>query len=109
MVRISDGRMSGTGYGTVILHVSPETADNGPIGLVEDGDFIELNIPNRSLTLCITDEEMALRKAKRTPFVPATPRGYVNLFVNHVEQAHLGADLDFLKGKSGSKVLRDSH
>ena len=109
MVRISDGRMSGTGYGTVILHVSPESAAGGPLNWVENGDFIELDLNNRSIHWEVSDEELEKRKISN-PFVPLKQkRGYVGLFIDRVEQAHEGADFDFLKGGSGSKVTRDSH
>ena len=101
--------MSGTGYGTVVLHVSPEAADGGTLGLVQNGDFIALNVTERTLNLEVSDEELAKRRAVYQPQVLSIHRGYVNLYINHVEQAHLGADLDFLKGKSGSTVTRDSH
>ena len=109
IVRISDGRMSGTGYGTVILHVSPESAIGGPLGLVQNGDKIALDVPNRTLNLLISDEEMAARKAAFQPLAPVYERGYVNLFLDKVNQAHEGVDFDFLKGSSGSEVKRDSH
>jgi len=109
MVRISDGRMSGTGYGTVILHVSPESAAGGPLNWVENGDFIELDLNNRSIHWEVSEEELAKRKIAY-PFIPVSQiRGYVGLFIDRVEQAHVGADFDFLKGGSGSKVTRDSH
>ncbi len=109
MVRISDGRMSGTGYGTVILHVSPESAAGGPLNWVENGDFIELDLNNRSIHWEVSDEELSQRKLAN-PIVPVKQiRGYVGLFIDRVEQAHVGADFDFLKGGSGSKVTRDSH
>jgi L-arabonate dehydrase len=109
MVRISDGRMSGTAYGTVILHVSPESAIGGNLALVENGDMIELNVEARMIHLHVSDEELASRRKnwKQPPVI--AERGYVNLYVNHVQQADKGADLDFLVGKSGSKVTRDSH
>ncbi|MCO5236740.1 MAG: dihydroxy-acid dehydratase [Chitinophagaceae bacterium] len=109
MVRISDGRMSGTGFGTVVLHVSPEAAVGGNFSVLQDGDMITLDVENRLLHADITEEELNRRKANRkTPPSPYN-RGYVSLYVQHVEQAHLGADLDFLKGSSGSRVSRDSH
>ena len=109
MVRISDGRMSGTGYGTVILHVSPESAAGGPLNWVENGDFIALDLNNRSINWEVSEEELAKRKISQ-PFIPVKQiRGYVGLFIDRVEQAHVGADFDFLKGGSGSKVTRDSH
>jgi L-arabonate dehydrase len=108
MVRISDARMSGTAYGTVVLHTSPEAAAGGPLALVRNGDMIELNVPERKLHLEVSDEELAVRRAAWVP--PEKPvRGYAQLYVNHVQQAHLGADLDFLVGKSGAAVPRDSH
>ncbi|TLV00749.1 IlvD/Edd family dehydratase [Dyadobacter luticola] len=109
MIRISDGRMSGTGFGTVVLHVSPEAAVGGTLALVQDGDIIELDVENRRLNLEVSPEELARRKALWKPLDLGYNRGYVNLHINHVLQAHEGADLDFLKGGSGDKVTRDSH
>ncbi len=109
MIRISDGRMSGTGFGTVVLHVSPEAALGGNFSVVEHGDLITLNVEERSLHLHVSDEVLAQRKAQRQPPAPAAERGFVNLYINSVEQAHLGVDFNFLKGKSGSVLLRDSH
>jgi dihydroxy-acid dehydratase len=109
MVRISDGRMSGTGFGTVVLHVSPETAAGGPLAWVKNGDLIELDVVGRSLSLLVSEEELADRKSKWKPAHMMAARGYVQLYQQHVQQAHLGADLDFLAGGSGSKVSRDSH
>lgn len=109
MVRISDGRMSGTGFGTVVLHVSPEAAVGGTLALVQDGDIIELDVANRRLHLEVSDEELERRKAYWKPLEMGYNRGYVNLHINHVMQAHEGADLDFLRGGSGDKVTRDSH
>jgi L-arabonate dehydrase len=109
IIRISDGRMSGTGYGTVVLHVSPESAIGGPLALVQNGDMIELNVPNRTLNLLISEEEMANRKAAFQPTKLPYERGYVNLFLDKVNQAHEGVDFDFLQGSSGSEVKRDSH
>lgn len=109
MLRISDGRMSGTGFGTVVLHVSPEAAKGGTLALVKDGDLIALDVENRTLQLLVDDEELAKRRAEWTPSHPTVTRGYVQLYQQHVQQAHLGADMDFLKGCSGSKVTRDSH
>ena len=108
MVRVSDARMSGTAYGTVVLHTSPEAAAGGPLALVRNGDMIALDVPNRSLHLDVSDEELARRRTEWQ--APPTPdRGYYKLYVDHVQQAHLGADLDFLVGKSGAAVPRDSH
>ena len=109
MVRISDGRMSGTGFGTVILHVSPESAAGGPLNWVQNGDFIALDLDNRSLNWEVSEEELNQRKID-SPFVPSPHiRGYIGLFIDRVEQADKGADFDFLKGGSGSVVSRDSH
>jgi L-arabonate dehydrase len=108
MVRISDGRMSGTAYGAVVLHVSPEAAAGGPLALVQTGDMIELDVEARRLHLEVSDEELERRRALWTK--PASPlRGYVKLYVDHVLQADQGADLDFLVGSSGAPVPRDSH
>jgi dihydroxy-acid dehydratase len=109
MVRISDGRMSGTGFGTVVLHASPEAAMGGNFSVIQDGDLITLDVPNRTLTVDVTQEELERRKQERQAAPPITDRGYVSLYCNHVQQAHLGADMDFLVGKSGDKVTRDSH
>jgi L-arabonate dehydrase len=109
MVRISDGRMSGTGFGTVVLHVSPEAAVGGVLALVQDGDIIELDVENRKLNLEVSDEELEERRKLWKPLDMGYNRGYVHLHINHVTQAHEGADLDFLRGGSGDKVTRDSH
>jgi dihydroxy-acid dehydratase len=109
MVRISDARMSGTAYGTVVLHVSPESSVGGTLALVKTGDIIELNVEKRSLTLLVTEEELQKRRSVWTAPEPSTERGYVSMFVKHVEQADKGCDFDFLKGGSGSVVLRDLH
>lgn len=109
MVRISDGRMSGTGFGTVVLHASPEAALGGNFAVVKTGDMIALDVPNRTLTLQVPEEELAVRRANWKPTVVFETRGYVHLYQTHVQQAHLGADLDFLQGSSGSNVTRDSH
>ncbi|MDZ7890631.1 MAG: IlvD/Edd family dehydratase [Rhodoferax sp.] len=108
MVRISDARMSGTAYGTTVLHTSPEAAAGGPLAVVQNGDMIELNVPERKLHLEISDEELARRLALwKSPEKPK--RGWYKLYVETVQQAHLGADLDFLVGGSGAAVPRDSH
>jgi len=110
MVRISDGRMSGTAYGTVVLHVSPESAIGGVLALVENGDWIELDVEGRRLHLDVSDEKLEERRAKWVrPELPRTNRGYVHLYIQHVQQADKGADMDFLVGGSGSEVSRDSH
>lgn len=108
MVRISDARMSGTAYGTVVLHVSPEAAAGGPLALVRDGDMIELDTAGRRLHLDVPEEELARRRAEwKAPEKPL--RGWYRIYVEHVQQAHLGADLDVLVGGSGAAVPRDSH
>ncbi|NBC66747.1 MAG: dihydroxy-acid dehydratase [Bacteroidetes bacterium] len=109
MVRISDGRMSGTAYGTAFLHASPESYTGSVLALVETGDMIEVDVKNRRLHLDVSDEELERRKENWNPPPHEFDRGYVNLYIEHVEQAHLGADLDFLVGKSGSEVKRESH
>ncbi|MFM9908174.1 MAG: IlvD/Edd family dehydratase [Chitinophagaceae bacterium] len=109
MVRISDGRMSGTGFGTVILHASPEASAGGNFAVVENGDEISLDVMNRSLQLHVAETEMSKRKLQWKSKAADPGRGYISLYVRHVEQSHLGADMDFLKGRSGSIVTRDSH
>lgn len=110
MIRISDGRMSGTAFGTVVLHVSPEAATGGNFAVVRTGDEITLDVPNRKLTLHVNEGELTRRKKEWKPSrVQIQERGYVRLYQSHVQQAHLGADLDFLRGGSGSQVTRDSH
>jgi dihydroxy-acid dehydratase len=108
MVRISDARMSGTAYGTVVLHVSPEAAAGGLLALVKTGDMIELDVAARRLHLDVSDAELAHRRANWSG-VEAPRRGWYKLYVDHVQQAHLGADLDILVGGSGTDVPRDSH
>jgi L-arabonate dehydrase len=109
MVRISDGRMSGTGFGTVVLHVSPEAAIGGNFAVIQSGDTISLDVDKRTIHLHVSDEELKKRKEKWKTRVTFQSRGYVHLYQTHVEQSHLGADMDFLRGKSGSDVTRDSH
>ena len=109
MVRISDGRMSGTAFGTVVLHVSPESSIGGVLGLVKSGDYIVLDVPNRKLHLEVDDTELEKRKSEWVAPKPVLERGYVNLYTSTVQQSHLGADLDFLVGKSGAEVTRDAH
>jgi dihydroxy-acid dehydratase len=109
MVRISDGRMSGTAYGAVVLHVAPEAAVGGTLALVRTGDFVELDVPARRLELLVDDEELARRRAVWHPPAPPARRGYVGLYIDHVLQANRGADLDFLVGSSGAAVPRESH
>jgi len=109
MVRISDARMSGTAYGTVILHVCPEAAAGGALALVRDGDMIELDVPERRLHLDVPDEELERRRTLWKPPLPAMQGGYQQMYVQHVMQASEGADLDFLLGCRGSQVPRESH
>ena len=109
MVRISDGRMSGTAFGTVILHVAPESAVGGVLALVQDGDIIELDVPNRRLHLDVSEEELAQRRQAWKPRPPSAERGYVHLYSSHVQQANTGVDFDFLVGKSGAFVARGNH
>src|ERR1700728_3488384 len=109
MVRICDGRMSGTAYGTVVLHVAPEAAAGGPLALVRTGDWITLDVPARTLTLEVAEDELAQRRAGWQPPAPHASRGWTRLYSEHVLQADSGADLDFLVGASGHEVPRDSH
>lgn len=109
MVRISDARMSGTAYGTVFLHASPESAVGGNLALVQNGDEIEVDVEKRYIHLHVSDEELAKRRAEWKPIDLGYDRGYIQLYINTVNQAHEGADLNFLKGGSGSKVNRESH
>jgi dihydroxy-acid dehydratase len=109
MVRISDARMSGTAYGTVILHVCPEAAAGGTLALVQDGDMIELDVPARRLHLDVPAEELDRRRALWKPLVPTMKGGYQQMYVQHVMQACEGADLDFLVGCRGNDVPRESH
>jgi dihydroxy-acid dehydratase len=109
MVRICDGRMSGTAYGTVVLHAAPEAAAGGPLALVETGDWITLDVPARTLTLEVSEEELGRRRAQWQAPSPHASRGWVRLYTEHVEQASTGADLDFLVGGSGHDVPRESH
>jgi dihydroxy-acid dehydratase len=109
LVRISDARMSGTAFGTVILHVAPEAAIGGPLALVKDGDWIEVNVPERTLNLVVSDEELERRRKEWTAPEPAMKGGYQSLYVERVLQADRGADLDFLVGCRGHAVPRESH
>ncbi len=111
LVRICDGRMSGTAFGTVVLHVSPEGALGGPLAKLQEGDLIELNVPARTLNVKISDAELAARtpSAAMVKALASPDRGWERLYIEHVEQAHLGADLDFLRGASGSQTPRESH
>lgn len=109
MVRISDARMSGTAYGTVVLHTSPEAARGGPLAVVRTGDMIELDVAARRLHLDIPEAELAARLAAWTPAVEPPTGGYAKLYHDHVEGAHKGADMDFLVGCRGNAVARESH
>jgi len=109
MVRISDARMSGTAYGTVVLHTAPEAAAGGPLAVVQNGDVIELDVPNRRIQLHISDDELARRLAAWKAPEPPLMSGYWKLYVDHVLQADEGVDLDFLVGKRGAFVPRDNH
>ena len=109
MVRISDARMSGTAYGTVVLHVAPEAAAGGPLALVRTGDMIEVDVEGRSLHLEVPGEELEGRKRTWEPMELQSNRGYVRLYIEHVNQADEGCDLDFLVGGSGAAVPRESH
>lgn len=109
MVRISDARMSGTAFGTVVLHVAPESAVGGPLALVQTGDPIELNVAARRLHLDVPEQDLNRRKDAWKPADPPYSRGYYKLYTDTVTQADRGADLDFLRGKSGATVTRESH
>jgi len=109
MVRISDGRMSGTAYGTVVLHIAPESSVGGTLALVQNGDMISLDVENRSLQLDVSATELAARKKNWQAPPPQAKRGYAKLYIDSVNQADEGCDLDFLKGRSGSEVSRDLH
>ena len=109
MVRISDARMSGTAYGTVVLHTAPEAAAGGPLTVVRNGDLIELDVPKRRLHLHVSDAELARRLAQWKAPEPPLASGYWKLYVDHVLQADEGVDLDFLVGRRGAFVPRDNH
>jgi dihydroxy-acid dehydratase len=111
LVRICDGRMSGTAFGTVVLHVSPEGAAGGPLARIRTGDLIELDVPARTLNVKISDAELAARTPSQAMIdaLAQPTRGWERMYIDHVEQAHLGADLDFLRGASGSTTPRESH
>lgn len=109
MIRISDARMSGTAYGTVVLHVAPEAAAGGPLALIEEGDMIELDVAGGNLHLDVPDEELERRRANLKPFESPYDRGYTKLYVESVLQADQGADFDFLVGRSGTPKMRESH
>ena len=108
MVRLSDGRMSGTAYGAVVLHITPESALGGPLALVQDGDMIELDVPNRRLRLDVTADELERRRSSWRPAANGGARGYTRLFLDHVQQADRGVDFDILVGGSGAAVVATS-
>jgi len=108
-VRISDARMSGTAYGTVVLHVCPEAAAGGPLGLVKEGDFIELDVGTRRLHLDVSENELTRRRSAWKPPQPVMSSGYQHMYIEHVMPASQGADLDFLVGCRGSNVTREAH
>jgi dihydroxyacid dehydratase/phosphogluconate dehydratase len=103
MVRISDARMSGTAYGTIVLHVTPEAAIGGPLALVRDGDRIRLSVRERRIDLLVDDRELAQRRAAWRPPVEAPVRGYARLYMDHVLQADEGCDFDFLRQRGGAR------
>jgi dihydroxyacid dehydratase/phosphogluconate dehydratase len=109
MVRISDARMSGTAYGTVVLHVCPEAAVGGSLALVQDGDFVEINVEARRIHLDVSDEELGRRRGLWKPAINPMKGGYQQLYVERVMQADTGADLDFLVGCRGNDIPRESH
>ena len=109
MIRISDARMSGTAYGTVILHTSPESAVKGPLAAVKTGDFIEVNVNEGILNLLVEENIIKKRLDEYEPILPQIKGGYQKMYIDHVMQADKGADLDFLVGKRGDKVKRYSH
>ena len=109
MIRVSDARMSGTAFGTVILHVSPEANDGGTLALVKTGDRIKVSASNGVLELLVSDKELEARRANWQPEPPHYTRGYAKMYIDHVLQADQGADLDFLVGKDTRPVTRESH
>jgi dihydroxy-acid dehydratase len=111
MVRICDGRMSGTAYGTVVLHISPESAVGGPLSKIKSGDIVELDVPARTINVQLSEEELNRRSASHaaTRAYANPARGWQRMYIDHVNQAHQGADLDFLVGSSGADVTRESH
>ena len=103
-MRISDGRMSGTAFGTIVLHVTPESAIGGPLAYVQNNDRIRLSVENRELTLLVSDEELAKRRAAKPVVIPTAQRGYRKLFLESVTQADKGVDFDFLMPPMTVKV-----
>ena len=109
MIRISDARMSGTAYGTVILHTSPEAAVNGPLAAVQNGDEIKVDVENSTMQLLVDDKVIDERLKNYKPVLPEIKSGYQKMYIEHVMQADKGADLDFLVGRRGSEVKRHCH
>ena len=109
MIRISDARMSGTAYGTVILHTSPEAAVKGPLAAVQNGDEIKVDVENNTIQLLVDDKVIGERLKNYVPVLPDIRGGYQKMYIDHVMQADKGADLDFLVGRRGSEVKRHSH
>ena len=109
MIRISDARMSGTAFGTVILHTSPEAAIKGPLAAVQNGDIIDVDVHKGTMNLLVDQSVIKERLEKYKPVLPDIKSGYQKMYVDHVTQADQGADLDFLVGKRGSEVKRHSH
>ena len=109
MIRISDARMSGTAYGTVILHTAPEAAVKGPLAAVQNGDLIEIDVNKGSMNLNVDEETIKNRLNNYNPILPEISGGYQKMYIDHVMQADKGADLDFLIGKRGAEVKRHSH
>jgi dihydroxy-acid dehydratase len=104
MVRLSDARMSGTSFGACVLHVAPESYIGGPLALIRTGDIIELDVPNRTLNVRLSEEELAERRAAWTTPPPRYERGYGHMFLKHIEQADKGCDFDFLRTEFGAPV-----
>ena len=104
MLRISDARMSGTSYGACVLHVSPEAHVGGPLALIQAGDTVRVDIPNRRLDMLVSDEELAARRARWTPPPPKFERGFGWMFSRHIKQAHEGCDFDYLETQFGAPV-----
>jgi L-arabonate dehydrase len=109
MVRVSDARMSGTAYGTVVLHTAPEAAVGGPLALVQDGDLVTLNVDRRELSFAVSEAELAKRRKSWKAPEPPMLSGYQKLYYDHVLQADRGVDLDFLVGRRGAEVPREAH
>ena len=109
MIRISDARMSGTAYGTVILHTAPEAAIKGPLAAVQNNDMIEIDVEKGTMNVLLDDSIIKSRLENYEPILPEIKSGYQKMYIDHVTQADTGADLDFLVGKRGSEVKRHSH